>query len=209
MKNGFNTLAWIYDFLSGIALLGRIQKSQLDMLAHIVPANRALIVGGGTGVFLPKLLEIHPEMKIDWVDSSDKMIANTKRRLTETQCKNIAFHSCDIADFHTDESYDLIISNFFLDCFMHEKLATILKSLDDKLGTNGIWIVCDFKESGLISKLYLKMMYFFFRAICGIQASRISDYFKSIEILGYKEEMKLSYMNGFIKAVKFVKTEPG
>ncbi|MCJ8329163.1 MAG: class I SAM-dependent methyltransferase [Lentisphaeria bacterium] len=209
MKNGFNTLAGIYDLLSRIALLGRIQKSQLDVLAHIGPANRALIVGGGTGVFLPKLLEKLPELKIDWIDSSDKMIANTKRRLTETQCKNIIFHSCDIADFHTDESYDLIISNFFLDCFMHEKLANIIKSLDDKLEVNGIWIVCDFKQCGLISKLYIKMMYLFFRAICGIQATHISDYFKSIEMLGYKEEEKLGYMNGFIQAEKFVKTEPG
>src|SRR4051812_23973094 len=78
---GYDRIAFAYDFIAGLFSFNQINKSQLAFLSHLSDASTCLILGGGTGYFLQKLLEQNNTVRVTYVDSSAKMIAAARQRI--------------------------------------------------------------------------------------------------------------------------------
>ena len=50
-RTGWDRIARIYDRLARLVYGRQIVRAQVDLLEHISPGSRVLIVGGGTGWF--------------------------------------------------------------------------------------------------------------------------------------------------------------
>jgi tRNA (cmo5U34)-methyltransferase len=63
----FNPIASFYDILADIVFFRQIYLSQCCYLDKIPPRSNILVIGGGTGRFLKKLLLKNTEYNITYV----------------------------------------------------------------------------------------------------------------------------------------------
>jgi hypothetical protein len=87
----------------------------------------------------------------------------------------------NIQDWSTQQSYDLLVTHFFLDCWPPDKMKAIIHKLAAAAAPGATWLIADFSLppagtlARLHSKLWLRAMYWFFRAVAGITANELVD----------------------------------
>jgi len=191
MKNDFNLIAPVYDTLSKLVFGKRLDQAQKTFIPIIESNSRVLIVGGGTGNIL-KWLPTNFNLQIDYVELSEKMLGKAKARTSVGN--TIEFYAKDALE--VNGGYDIVIANFFLDCFAYERLSEVLQKLKGRLNENGKLIVTDFYPSdNRHQKLLLKIMHTFFRIASRLEASELSDIHGTIKQLGF-EVAELKFLNG-------------
>lgn len=141
MAANFNRIASFYDFLSSVFFGKKLIKASAYHL-DLVPANaRILIIGGGTGSIIPKLFEkIEPDYVL-FLDNSEAMVNITKQKVKDLilqKSTKIEFRVGTAEDMRPEETFDVIITNFFLDLFDREQLMVIMKKLYNHLKTGGV-----------------------------------------------------------------------
>ena len=68
-----------------------------------------------------------------------------------------------IQDAAINSDFDVIITPFFFDNFQDGTMETIFTKLDASVVQKGIWLYCDFQNTGVWwQKVVLKLMYLFF-----------------------------------------------
>lgn len=179
----FNSVAPYYDVLSKIVFGSTLEKVKCSLFENIPVESNILFIGGGTGVSLVKLLNSKGGLKIDFVDSSAKMISKAKNRVGHNS--HVRFHSVPIQNFN-GKGYDIIITEFFFDLFNQIEAEELITAIKLKLKKTGIWIDTDFrKPKTLKNKWVLKWMYWFF-----MHASNI----KVNELVGTKPIFKKNFL---------------
>ena len=143
--NNFNKIARFYDMLAGLVFGSSIKKSQLHFFDQIPPNAKWLIVGGGTGWYLLEVLKRTSPREVVYIDASSAMINLTQKRLSaQTYKAKIRLIHSDIRNFHSDNDFDVIVTNFFLDVFKEEELGSVIKKLHSCISGGGIWMLTDF-----------------------------------------------------------------
>jgi ubiquinone/menaquinone biosynthesis C-methylase UbiE len=180
----FDAIAPWYRALETIAFGGALQRCRVACLGEIRAPHRALIVGEGNGRFLCELLRMHPELGVDCVDASERMLGLAQTRVAREMPEHIGqirFLKCDITSWAPPENhYDLMVTHFILDCFPAAELAGVIKNLARSAKPNAAWVLADFRlpDRGfarLCARLWLAAMYRFFRLTAGIPASELID----------------------------------
>jgi hypothetical protein len=77
--------------------------------------------------------------------------------------------------------YDLIVSHFFLDCFVDRDLESLVARISDAACPRARWIVSEFRLPGggirrRAASLLIKAMYWFFWIATGLETGRLADY---------------------------------
>ena len=192
----FDTLAPWYRCLEWIAFGDQLQRCRIACLDEIPPPRRALIVGEGNGRFLFELLRRHWAVEVDCVDSSARMLHLARTRLQKESpafLKHVHFLHEDILSWKpTEQHYDLIVTHFVLDCFPQAHLAEIIRKLSHAATEGAIWLLADFciPEKGAArwrARVWLAVMYLFFRLTTGIQASELIDPTALMQAASFKE----------------------
>lgn len=201
IKPGYDNIAWCYDLLGYLIFGNTLTKAQTEMLRFIPAGCKILIVGGGTGWILEKIAKIHSSgLSITYVDASKEMIKRSKAR--SAGLNDVKFISQPMEDLNPEpENYDVIITPFFFDNFSPSKCRGIFQQLHINLKKEGLWLFTDFKQSNTgryWQKYLLKAMYFFFRIVCRLQASRLPDIDHCFLISGYKKITEKMYYSNFV-----------
>lgn len=195
-KNDFDKLARWYDLLVWLVFGKSLQAAQCEFLDRIGENTRVLIIGGGTGWILESLLEVRPNVKVDYVEKSRKMLEKTQIRVTEpgTVCfihgteKNVP-----------GEDYDCIITNFFLDVFSEEYLPEVIDLLRQKLAPEGAWICTDFRQTGKKRhRLLIWLMHRFFRIFSRLSSRQLNDINQQLELSGLVKKDEKRWRNGLV-----------
>lgn len=177
MKNDFNTIAPIYDTLARIVFGRSLDRAQQSFLTHIEANSRVLIVGGGTG----KILAWLPEdlgLEIDYVELSKGMLHKASSRISKGN--EVRFACQDVREVRGN--YDIIITNFFLDCFSINELEVVLLHLNGLLCSGGKFLVTDFYPTDAWHhKLLIQTMHRFFRAIARLEADSLTDIHEKVK----------------------------
>jgi tRNA (cmo5U34)-methyltransferase len=199
--NGFDRIAFIYDFLARIVFGQSIVDSQRYFLNKIQNGSKILILGGGTGWLLADLMKLKPDCKVWYIEASEKMIALARNKVGSS-------HS--IHFIHgTEESipeikFEVVITNFYLDLFSNRQLEHLVKNLQSVLKTSSSWIVTDFvNDKKWWQPVILRIMYFFFRITCGLKIKQLPEWDQLIARKGTKEVESKSFYRGFIKTVLY------
>ena len=147
----FDAVAPWYRTLETIAFGNALQRARVACLGEIGSPRRALIVGEGNGRFLAALLQRQPLIKIDCIDSSQRMLELARQsvlRIAPDEIGRVTFFLADVISWAPNDSYDLIVTHFLLDCFGTQQVASIVAKLAQAAAPTATWLLADFRVPG-------------------------------------------------------------
>jgi len=199
--NDFDRIAFVYDLLAKLVFGGDIINSQRFFLNRIEGSSKVLILGGGSGQLLAELVKAKPSCEVWYIEASQKMISLSEKKLKKEF--NIHFIHGTEQDIPSSKKYDILITNFYLDLFIHHQLTNIIIKLQSSMKPGALWIVTDFVKEKRWQVIMLKVMYWFFRITCNIESRQLPEWSKSVEQAGMKEVDSKTFYSGFIKTVLY------
>jgi ubiquinone/menaquinone biosynthesis C-methylase UbiE len=172
----------------------KLHRCRVAFLDEIPTARKILLLGEGNGRGLVESRRRFVNAQITCLDASEQMLAQTRRRLTRhnLETDNVEFVHADVLNWEPgDKTYDLIVTNFFLDCFRADHLEQIISQLGKATTPDASWLIADFQTppAGLQrirSQLILWMMYAFFRGMTQIAAQKLTAPDSFLERIGFK-----------------------
>ena len=154
-------------------------------------------MGGGTGWILDEIIARQPEVHIDYVEASEKMITLSAMRPIDYSCINL-IHG-DESQIPQNQPYDIVITNFFLDVFEEQRLIAVLRILNSVLSPNGVLICSDFQKSEKFhQRVLLKAMHLFFRLSSNMDSKNLKDLHKHIQHNGFKLKQQAMGYDGLL-----------
>jgi ubiquinone/menaquinone biosynthesis C-methylase UbiE len=199
-SNDFDKLAFVYDKIAHVIFGKSIVQSQIFFLHEIPEGSRVLILGGGTGWILEKLMEAKPSVEVCYIEASQNMISLARGRMQNH--KRIQFiHGTE--NEIPSEAFDAVITNFYLDLFEGQSLKQVLQKIKRSLAPNSKWLIADFVDKNWWHRLMLKIMYLFFTATTKIEAGKLPDWNTAVvQMGGTKRDSKFFY-GDFIETAIF------
>ena len=178
----FDRLAPHYHWLERIFAGGLMQRCRTALLDRAKNSRHALLVGEGTGRFLTELLRGNPEIKVVCIESCAGMIRQAQRRLGRERInpERVQFEQTDVFDWVPPvEKFDLVVTNFFLDCFRAGQLQKLVPLLSASTTADAAWLLADFRipECGWRrwrAKIILASLYACFKISTSLSASRLT-----------------------------------
>jgi ubiquinone/menaquinone biosynthesis C-methylase UbiE len=206
MASNYDNSAWFYDSLSKVVYGKALINAQLFLLQYILPNSTILIAGGGTGWILEELTRIHPSgLKITYVEISANMMALSQKRAIGAN--EVVFIHEAIENVNLSSGFDVIITPFLFDNFTEQTLQKVFQHLHSLLKTGGIWLNTDFQLTGKWwQNVLLKMMFAFFKLICGIETSALPDVERYFIEYGYNEISQKIFYGEFVISKVLKKT---
>lgn len=194
----FDRLAPHYDWMEAVLAAGKLQRMRTRWLESIPSPRRALLAGEGHGRFLTELLRKAPSAEIVCVDASERMLAVSREKLRESG------HRADAVQFvHADlrapavlgDDFDLVVTNFFLDCFPPQQLELVMDNLAGRATADACWLLADFHvpDSGFArirARAILWSMYRFFRVATRLPARTLTAPDRLLENHGFRLESR-------------------
>jgi ubiquinone/menaquinone biosynthesis C-methylase UbiE len=209
-------IAPYYEFAEHISFGRSLERARFAFLHEAKCARRALVCGGGDGRFLARLLRANPSVQIDFVDLSPKMIALARRRIVkagETNLNRVRFHAADARKFAPQAcSYDLIVTNFFLDCFPDQELTDVIAHLSKCAAPDAKWLISDFRESGsslgrILTTAVTRSLYAAFRLTTGLRVTRLPAYVSALTRAGYSVQREKKLLGGLLHSSLWRRSE--
>jgi SAM-dependent methyltransferase len=174
--------------------------------------KRALILGDGDGRFLVELLKANPEVVVDSIDSSRGMLKLALNRVSETgHAARVRFIEADACVNNSPEhTYDLIVTNFFLDCFTPKQLKPLVERVAAAATLDAIWLEGDFRipARGWPRKLgqaVVSAMYLFFAFATRLRARWLIEPAPLLEAREFRLRSELSRLSGFLSSRLWVR----
>lgn len=215
---GFDRLSPFYDRLVALFPGDRIPGSQTRFLDRLLRAERALIVGGGTGGFLLALLRAGFRGSVVHLDLSAGMTRRARERIATqapSRLDGVDFRIGTLADLREHERFDLICTHYFLDLFSDDELSRVMRRLDAALDAGGRWSCADFSAPEgrtvrrLAQTLLIRGLYGFFGLTCGIEARRLPAIGRGFERLGYEPLAQRTLAGGLLWTAVFERRSDG
>ena len=210
MKFKFDRVAKYYNLLEILAFGKILYGTRLYFLTRTSKPNNILIVGEGTGHFLKYLVKCYPKSSITIVDSSNRMIKIMRGYNQISKVQNITILQQDYLKHIPRTKYDLIYTNFFLDCFKSTDVLEIVNKIRLMLNEIGEWNDVDFAtpdKRNLLSYNYnnfiLKVLYKSFRLVCKIESVSISDIDFDYQKLGFILDREIVYQFPSVRVRKY------
>jgi hypothetical protein len=110
------------------------------------------------------------------------MLAEARRQLERSHLSSdqITFTRADLLLWSPPiQDYDLIITNYFLDCFRPEQLAGMIPRIAASAVPGANWLIADFQIPGaglkrMRARIVLWLLYVFFRATTQLSAQTLT-----------------------------------
>jgi len=144
----FDTLAPYYRWMESILAGGKMHRCRMAFLDQIPQPKNILLPGEGHGRGLVEYCRRFADAQITFVDASERMLAQARRQLARhhLNASRVAFTQADILNWlPSSKTYDLIVTNFFLDCFRAEQLEQLIPRIVDLSASDANWLIADFQ----------------------------------------------------------------
>jgi len=200
-------IAQYYETLEHLSFGSHLERSRFAFLAEVRTARRAIVCGGGDGRFLARLLQANPRVEVDFVELSARMVQLARKRVASMGRdfqERVHFRVGDITTFEPRlAGYDLIVTNFFLDCFGDAELAMVVSRLANWGTPQARWIVSDFREArGLAGRVWTRAviggLYTAFRYTTGLRVNSLPDYTAALSRQGFLLRYELETLGGLL-----------
>lgn len=188
----FDTLAPYYRNLEFVLAGGILQRCRTSFLPEVTDCRRALLLGEGPGRFLVELMRTNPRIEVVCIERSPVMIEVARRQLGKSDCRRVRFEQADVLAWQpTAGEFDLVVTNFFLDCFQREELQALVRKIAASAIPDANWLLADFREPETgwrrwRARLVLAMMYGFFRRTTKLSAWQLTPPDGFLEMAGFR-----------------------
>lgn len=188
----FDRLARHYRWMEAVLAGGLLQRCRVRWFSEVRDASRVLLAGEGNGRMLEACASAFPSCSFTVLDQSARMLAQGRRRWERLGGKQaILFQQADLRDWRIDQpDFDLVVTNFFLDCFSPEELTRVIANLSAAASPEARWLVADFTVPPggwrrARARVVLALAYRFFRLATGISARRITSPDEALREAGF------------------------
>lgn len=194
-----------YDWLSQLVFGSRLRDIERKLISHLPHSGTILWIGGGSGQILPEIMEARPDLRIVYLDTSENMVRIAKERMPASTDR-VAFLTSETQFQDHMEEINAVLLFFVLDLFNEEELAEMLPAW---IFRQGKWVefllVADFHYPAtplgkMIASVLIPSMYFFFRLSIHLPTTRLPDWKKSLEDLGYVEASVNQGLMGVVRS---------
>ena len=160
-------IARAYRWIEYAAFGRSLERCRFATLPFTAETRTVLILGEGDGRFLARLLRGNARATVDVIDASARMLELARGRVPDGPAGS--------------DSYELIVTNFFLNCFSPVTAAALIAKWAGVLKPGGLWLVGEFNEpeSGirrLHARVWRVALYRFFQLTTKLEASRLPPY---------------------------------
>lgn len=200
IAKGFDRLAPLYTGMSRIVFGKTLARAQQHFLTSIRAGDHILILGGGSGDFLNSVLKHQPNITIDYIDISEKMIQLARENTQHPAAVNFITGT---EQHIPDRTYSVVITNFYLDLFSDNTLSHIVQKIKSHLQPQGRWLVTDFANETWWHSVMLWAMYRFFRLTTGIEAKRLPEWQRCLATAVGGNPIHKKFYNGFVMTTVF------
>jgi len=200
--NNFDSVAGFYDKLSTLVFGTAMRRAQTTHLRDIPLGSSVLILGGGTGWLLSELSAVNPTCQGWYIDASSEMISRSKKEMRNSTQEIVFIHGTE-ESIPAEVTFDAVITHFYLDLFAQDSCIRTIHKIRSNIRTSGLWLVSDFIHTTWWHGVMLRMMYGFFKLMCGIEGSSLPPWKKLLEENGFKEHKSREFFGGFIKSAVF------
>jgi ubiquinone/menaquinone biosynthesis C-methylase UbiE len=178
----FDVLAPHYRWMEFVLAGEKLQRCRTAFLSEVSGARNILLAGEGHGRCLEECCARFPKARIVCVDASEAMLVQARRRLrtSNNRLERVQFIQSNLLEWSPgDGVFDLVVTNFFLDCFSPAQLEQVIHRLAAAATPRANWLLADFQSaaSGLKkirSNLVLWAMYRFFRVVTRLPAKKLT-----------------------------------
>lgn len=190
----FDRLAPFYRAMECVLAGNKLHRCRLAWVDE-APASikRILLAGEGHGRFLEVCARKFPHARITCVDASAVMlrVAEARWRVDGSAGFVEFVHATLPAWAARPGEFDLIVTQFFLDCFPPSELADVVASLARAATPGAHWLLADFAvpERGWQrgrARLILWLAYAFFRKAANLSASELTSPDSLLERAGFR-----------------------
>jgi tRNA (cmo5U34)-methyltransferase len=173
---GFDGIAPFYDALSRLVFGNSLRKAQVHWLNSVPKKANILILGGGSGWLLSRILAVCDPKSVLYIDASPVMISLAQKKVDNDN--RVDFRVGTESAIQPGDRVQVLFTPFVLDLFTQKRLQTqILPRLLSCLDNHGYWFCCDFvKPVFWWQRLLLWILYRFFRTFSRIEANRMPDW---------------------------------
>ncbi|MBN9659972.1 MAG: class I SAM-dependent methyltransferase [Acidobacteria bacterium] len=182
-------IAVLYRWIEYCAFGKALERRRFAFLPLIREARNVLIAGEGDGRFVARLVEQHPGVRVDVLESSGEMIRLARQRLPPDA--QVTFHQGDAMQTPPGGPYDLVVTHFFLDCLSDEETGRFIRGVKQHLSFDAIWLVSDFQQvsfwpASWHSWIWLRVMYAFFRLSTGLRTAKLPQIDRALSGAGFE-----------------------
>lgn len=178
----FDRLAPHYRWMEWVLAGERLQTCRVCYLDQVLDAHSILLAGEGNGRFLRACRRRIPKARITCLDASHGMLQQAERRLLQGgfSLEAVDFVNADALLWKGPaDSFDLIVTHFFLDCFRPDQLRQVVANLARTARPQARWLLADFciPASGpgrTRARIIHGLMYGFFRAFARLPARHLT-----------------------------------
>ena len=179
----FDALAPHYTWMEKVLAGSRLQRCRVMWLEALADHERILVAGVGHGHFLQRCAQRFPAAKIMSVDASAGMLRRAEQRAIRSSvgAERLEFVQARLPEWKPpSQTFDAIVTHFFLDCFPPDELRTVIEVLAAAARYNATWLWADFAipPRGLArhrARAIHALMYAFFRRATRLRARRLTD----------------------------------
>ncbi len=190
----FDTLAPHYRWMESILAGNKLHRCRTAFLDDLPTARNILLLGEGHGRSLVECRRRFPNAHLTCVDASARMLDQARRNLARHKLTTarVAFIHADALHWSPPAaSNDLIVTNFFLDCFRAEQVEQIVAHLATAATPEANWLLADFQlpPAGwrrLRSRLIIGSLYTFFRVMTQLPARKLTPPDLFLERAGFR-----------------------
>ena len=205
----FDTLAPFYRLMEALAAGEKLQRCRTRYLDEIPAPQRILLAGEGHGRFLPECAKRFPDARITVVDSSSRMLQISAGKVDSPL---VEFVHADLLTWdHCDRRFDLIVANFFLDCFPPNELEKAVSQLGALATPAAHFLLADFEitpagPSKWRSQFIVSLLYRFFRLVTGLQARALVPPDDDLKLAGFSLHRRTTHDWGLLKSEWWTRT---
>jgi ubiquinone/menaquinone biosynthesis C-methylase UbiE len=206
-KMNCDSIARAYRWVEYAAFGPLLERARFRWLPELAASKRVLVLGDGDGRFLARFAESYPSAEVHYIDSSAVMLSLARGRARRARLANQArlnfTHGDALSTTPPGRDYDLVVSHFFMDCFNEKELFQLVDHVGPRLAPKCHWLVSDFREprGGVLAsvfRLYLRLMFAFFRYTSGLETRNLADYSAFLRKLGLVVSKRANYLGGFV-----------
>jgi SAM-dependent methyltransferase len=179
----FNRIARPYRWLEYLTLGTALENCRTHYLPRLLDRRRALVLGDGDGRFLAQLLASNPDLHADAIDTSATMLQVLRQRCgaaTPNAATRLRTHNANALTIPFEDSYDLVVTHFFLDCLTQPDLDALITRINPTLTPGALWLISDFRiPNGLMrlpARVFVRSLYLAFRLLTGLRTTHLPDY---------------------------------
>lgn len=209
----FDLLAPYYRPMETVLAGGMMQRCRTAFLTETKTSKRALVLGEGPGKFLTELLLANSKVTVTCIEQSPRMIDAARRSLRARRLptERAHFEAVDALQWSGPENtFDLIVTNFFLDCFRPEQIETLTRNIARLATPHAQWLVTDFCVPAAgwqrwRARCLLALMYPLFRLTTRLPAHRLTPPDACLQRAGFRLAQRQHANFGFMHADQWLR----